>query len=115
MEDALGPFRRGMEEDNQFFDMDTDDPFKVSRGVGWSWGESWARTFLRGEGEGGRGEEDQEGGKKKGQGTTAIIVVCIPHICLFVGWLWCCSQRPWTCFFPSPRHACGRRRIRARS
>jgi len=33
MEDALGPFRRGTEEDNQFFDMDTDDPFKVSGGV----------------------------------------------------------------------------------
>eukprot|EP00624_Nannochloropsis_granulata_P007186 evm.model.NODE_6679_length_19313_cov_19.735516.3 len=29
MEDALGPFRRGIEEDNQFFDMDTDDPFKA--------------------------------------------------------------------------------------
>lgn len=68
MEDALGPFRRGIEEDNQFFDMDTDDPFKVSRGVVWSLGNRGRERSCEG---GGGGEgcwdgEDQEGGKKKG-------------------------------------------------
>jgi len=71
MEDALGPFRRGTEEDNQFFDMDTDDPFKVSGGVVWTvWKRGHEpRPFLWGRGGwlgGGGGGEDQEGGKEKG-------------------------------------------------
>lgn len=59
MEDALGPFRRGIEEDNQFFDMDMDDPFKVSAAL---FGPSrvWARRGLQG-----RGGEGGEGGAEE--------------------------------------------------
>jgi hypothetical protein len=70
MEDALGPFRRGIEEDNQFFDMDTDDPFKVSGGTVWT---LWSVGTNRPTGEGREGRWVQ----RKGDHGRSVTRLCI--------------------------------------